>query len=125
MGRPINKRFFGALGTDLDPNIPITFHDGSNVVEGYILNQKGTNKFTVRNPATSPVTDVVVRLTADGSTPNAEGEAMIEGYVTDRDTAAIRIVKLFNRTAIDADSNRYTWELEDDSTSSVIILTAI
>ena len=125
MGRPINDRFFGALGTDADPNIPISFHNGSTVVEGYILNQKGTNKFTVRNPDTSPPTDSVVRLTADGSTPNAEGEAMIEGYVGDRDTAAIRLVKLFNRTAVDANSNRYTWELDDDSTSSVIILTAI
>ena len=124
MGRPLNKRFFGELG-GADANIPVTFHDGNSVVEGYILNQKGTNKFTVRNPATSPVTDVVVRLTADGSTPNAAGEAMIEGYVTDRDTAAISIVKLFNRTVVGADGNRYTWELEDDSTSSVIILTAI
>ena len=124
MGRPLNKRFFGELG-GADANIPVTFHDGSNVVEGYILNQKGTNKFTVRNPATSPVTDVVVRLTADGSTPNAEGEAMIEGNITTRDGETVRLVKLFNRTAVDVNNNRYTWELEDDSTSSAIILTAI
>ena len=125
MGRPINKRFFGALGTNDDPNIPISYHNGSTVTESYIVNQKGSNKFTVLDTTASPDSNKVVYLTADGSTPNADGEAMIEGHITARDGESVRIVKLFNRTAIDAEGNRYKWALEDDSTSSVIVLTAI
>jgi hypothetical protein len=124
MGRPINKRNFGELG-GVDPNIPISYHNGSTVTESYIVNQKGSNKFTVLDTTTSPESNKIVRLTSDGSTPNADGEAMIEGHITTRDGESVRIVKLFNRTAVDANSNRYTWELDDDSTSSVIILTAI
>ena len=124
MGRPLNKRFFGVLG-GADANIPISYHNGSTVTETYIVNQKGTNKFTVLDTTTSPESNKIVRLTTDGSVPNADGEAMIEGFVTERDGTTVRLLKLFNRTAVGADGTRYTWELEDDSTSSVIILTAI
>ena len=33
--------------------------------------------------------------------------------------------KMFHRTAVDFDNNRYTWAVEDDSTESLIRLTAI
>ena len=45
MGRPVNKRNFGATGVDATPTIPIRFHDGSSLIEGKILSQRGTNKF--------------------------------------------------------------------------------
>lgn len=32
---------------------------------------------------------------------------------------------MFNRTAVDFDNNRYKWTVEDDSTESLIRLTAI
>ena len=39
--------------------------------------------------------------------------------------SAVAIKKLFNRTAVDYNNNRYTWETEDDSTESLLRLTAI
>ena len=38
---------------------------------------------------------------------------------------AINVRKMFNRTCLDYDNNRYTWTAEDDSTESLLRLTAI
>ena len=120
MGRPVNKRYFGATG-GADANIPIRFHDGSNLIEGYILSQRGTNKFNCSNDA-GTITQVS-RLTNDGSEPNAAGECQLVGIAAGGNAVAIK--KLFNRTAVDYSGNRYTWEAQDDSTESLLVLTAI
>ena len=51
MGRPINKRFFGATGDNTQPTIAIRYHDGTSSREGYILSQRGTNKFNCDSAA--------------------------------------------------------------------------
>jgi len=120
MGRPINKRNFGdpADGTNLTVS---AFVDGEVDHQAYIVNQKGTNKFTVSNNA-GTVT-AVCRLSE--ATPLSAGLMTIAGMNEAGET--VKIKKLFNRTAVDytSNSNRYTWELEDDSTNTVIRLTAI
>ena len=121
MGRPVNKRNFGATGVDATPTIPIRFHDGSSLIEGKILSQRGTNKFNCWNDAGS-VTRVCT-LTSDGSAPNADKEALLVGIGTGGN--AINVRKMFNRTCLDYDNNRYTWTAEDDSTESLLRLTAI
>lgn len=121
MGRPVNKRNFGATGVDATPKVPVRFHDGSNLIEGYILSQRGTNKFNCSNDGDTIAQ--VSRLTADGSAPNAAGECQIIGIGDGG--GAIAIAKLFNRTAVDYSNNRYTWTAEDDSTESLLRLTAI
>jgi hypothetical protein len=120
MGRPINKRFFGATGVDATPKIPARFHDGSNLIEGKILSQRGTNKFNCSNDGDT-ITKVC-RLVNEIS-PNAEGEMSLIGIGAGGSSVIIK--KLFNRTATDWDNNRYTWALEDDSTESILRLTAI
>ena len=121
MGRPVNKRNFGATGVDATPTIPIRFHDGSSLIEGKILSQRGTNKFNCSNDGDSITR--ICRLTSDGSAPNADLECQLIGIGAGG--GAIAIAKLFNRTAIDYDGNRYTWATEDDSTESILRLTAI
>jgi len=37
----------------------------------------------------------------------------------------VRIKKLYNRTCRDFNNNRYTWVIQDDSTSNVMVVTAI
>ena len=120
MGRPVNKRNFGdpADGT----NLTVRAYIGSAVDEqAYIVDQRGTNKFTVSNNAGSAT--AVCRLVNKATDSVASGEMVIEGF----DAGGVRRVvkKLFNRTATDFDNNRYTWELEDDSTDTVLRLTAI
>lgn len=121
MGRPVNKRYFGATGVDAQPTVPIRFQSGGNVIEGFIVSQRGTNKFNCSNDAGS-VTEVC-RLTSDGSAPNANGECQLIGIAAGGNPVAIK--KLFNRTAVDYDNNRYTWEAQDDSSESLLVLTAI
>lgn len=117
MGRPINKRFFGATG-GASPNLPVRYHNGTSSVEGYIVNQKGTNKFTVTTNGTATF---VCRLVEEAN-PNAAAEMSLVGLTTD---GPVILKKMFNRTAVDWNGNRYTWTLEDDSTQSLIRLTAI
>lgn len=119
MGRPINKRYFGATGDNTQPTIPVRYHNGTSSVEGYIVNQKGTNKFTVTTNGTNTF---VCRLVNEIA-PNAAGEMSLVGLTDGGD--AVILKKMFNRTAVDWSSNRYKWEVQDDSTQSLIRLTAI
>ena len=118
MGRPINKRYFGATG-EAEANIPVRYHNNVSSVEGYIVNQKGTNKFTV----TTNGTDTFVCRLVNEIAPNAAGEMSLVGLVDDGNPVILK--KMFNRTAVDWNNNRYTWEAQDDSTESLLRLTAI
>lgn len=120
MGRPVNKKNFGATGVDATPTIPIRFHDGSNLIEGKILSQRGNGKFHCSNDAGN-ITKIC-RLVNEIS-PNAEFEASLIGIAAGGSPKIIR--KIYNRTATDWDGNRYKWECQDDSTESLMILTAI
>ena len=81
----------------------------------------GTNKFNCSNDGDTITR--VCRLTSDGSAPNANFECQLIGIGAGG--GAIAIKKLFNRTAVDYNNNRYTWTAEDDSTESLLRLTAI
>lgn len=118
MGRPINKRYFGATGDNTQPTIPVRYHDGSSSVEGYIVAQKGTNKFKCDGGAAAATCRLVNEIA-----PNAAGEMSLVGIAAGGNPKLIK--KLFNRTAVDWDNNRYTWEVQDDSTESLLVLTAI
>ena len=58
---------------------------------------------------------------ADGSL--AADEMSIMGQVSNG--SQIRVKKLYNRTARDFSNNRYKWTIVDDSTATVLLLTAI
>ena len=120
MGRPVNKRYFGTTG-GAAATVPIRFQSGGTVYEGKILSQRATNKFNCSDDGDS-VTEVCT-LTSDGSAPNANGECQIIGIASGGDAIAIK--KMYNRTCVDYDNNRYTWTAEDDSTESLLRLTAL
>lgn len=46
MGRPLNKRYFGA---DANNNIKVQFHNGTASVKGYIVKQKGAKWFRCKD----------------------------------------------------------------------------
>jgi hypothetical protein len=118
MGRPINKRNFGATGDNTQPTIPVRYHNGSSSVEGYIVDQRGTNKFTV----TTNGSDTYVCRLVNEVQPNAAAEMSLMGLTDD---GPVILKKMFNRTAVDWSGNRYTWSTEDDSTESLLRLVAI
>ena len=147
MGRPLNDRFFGntqaAGGADLSNEsrltavVKVTGESVSNT--GIILSQRSETKFKVNDTAngTAVNTDGTTRDGSNG-TGNVgfctlvnkdvpgDGEMVIRGFVSDGSQSnPVNIRKVQNRTMIDFDNNRYTWEIQDDSTANLLILTAI
>ena len=57
MGRPLNKKFFGATAAD---NIKVQFYDGTDSVPGYIVKQKGSKKFVCKSAAGDEATCMLV-----------------------------------------------------------------
>ena len=155
MGRPLSKRYFGRteiLADDTvsdDPrfapkndaafNITAIVKVGSNTVSetGILLSQRTETKFKVND-------------TEDGTAVNADGtqrdgtngsgnvgfctlvdkdvpgdnEMVIKGYIAGTGDG-VNIRKLHNRTVFDFNNNRYKWEMQDDSTANIMVLTQI
>ena len=128
MGRPINKRYFGATGTGTGTglltgnNLPIRFKSGGTVYEGFIVKQVGSCRFLCSNDAAS-VTAKCVLTAGTSSDPVNNGDAVLLGLLNGSRPISIR--RLTNRIAIDFSSNRYKWTLTDDSTETLLILTAM
>jgi len=145
MGRPLNKKWFGLIDNaddlTLKPlndsfyNITINVQVASNAEteSGIILKQKSSKKFLVndlktgtkKTPAGSGTGNVGICTLVDKAAGSlAANEMSIYGYVSGTGTP-VRIKKLYNRTCRDFANNRYTWEVQEDSTETIIALTAI
>lgn len=120
MGRPVNKKFFGPLddGTNLTINVQVGTNNESQV--GYIIRQRSSNKFLV-NDGSDNISVCTLVDKADGDL--GENEMSIMGYVAGG--SQVRLKKFYNRTCRDFNNVRYKWEVQNDSTASLIVLTAI
>lgn len=106
MGRPINKRYFGS-GTG--NQIKVRAKIGANTEgDGFIVRQKGTNKFIVTVGANTGVCRVVNK--DSGSLGNNE---MIINVLTDSGTYA-QATKLYNRVAITEGNTKVKWNFTAD-----------
>ena len=135
MGRPLNKRYFGATqtpegGADLtgEDRLTVSVKIGARSATelGIILSQRSETKFKVQDdPDGSGVAATIGICTlvnkATGSLGN--DEMSLQGFVVGGNAVYIR--KVHNRTMTDFDNNRYTWEIQDDSTANILVLTAI
>jgi hypothetical protein len=132
MGRPLNKRYFGAtegaVGTEGN-NLTVMCKIGSNsaVGNGVILSQRSETKFNCHDdPDGSSGNTGVCTLVDKAIGALGANEMILQGFVTGGDDAnAVNIRKVHNRTMIDFDNNRYTWTVQDDSSANVLVLTAI
>lgn len=129
MGRPINSRHLGITaeeGSDLTNEIRFTtsVKVGSNSVSefGIILRQRSETRFKVNDAADGTGNESVCEL-VNKDVPD-DNEMVIKGYIAGTGNG-VNIRKLHNRTVIDFDNNRYTWEIQDDSTSNILVLTQI
>ena len=126
MGRPINKRWFGTTGTGTGTgkftgnNLPIRFKLGGTVYEGYITKQTGSNRYKVSTDDGTTARGTVYLKNA--ILPANNGEAALVGFFNGSATV---LRDLRSRIAIDYSGVRYKWTLSDDSTETLIILTAI
>lgn len=126
MGRPINKRWFGpvGLGTGTGLNsgnaLPIKANVGAGEFDGYIIKQRATRKFKVSNDNQTQSGNVVL---VDKLSGLAAGEGALVGVIIGVGHKAIK--KITRHHVSDFAGNKYTWTLQDDSTETLIILTAI
>ena len=99
MGRPLNKRLFTTAAggaTAAASEIKVNFHNGSSVVEGTIVRQKGSKKFVV---AETGATDTEITCTlVSGKLPAAltSGEMTISVQGADSETYGVS--KISGRT---------------------------
>ena len=134
MGRPVNKRNFGLLddGTNFTVNVQVASNSESE--SGYILRQRSVNKFLVNDLKTGTKTSVsgsgtgnvgICTLVDKASGSLGANEMSIQGTLDDGTGNQVTIKKLYNRTCRDFNNNRYTYAIQNDSTASIMVLTAI
>lgn len=137
MGRPLNKKWFGWLDdaddstlapkNDTFYNITINVQVGSNSESdsGLILSQKSSTKFRVNDAKDRSGNEGICKLVDKASGSLAANEMSIQAVVAGTAGTQVRIKKLYNRTCRDFNNNRYTWEIQEDSTETIMVVTAI
>lgn len=121
MGRPIDQYHLGPTG-DAPATIPARGNIEGVEFEGYIQAQKGRDTFRIANDDNSKVGEALLTNKLSGF---AEGEMAIVGMPDGVGADLKAIQKLTAHRAVDYDGVTYTWTLADDSTESVLNLTAI
>jgi|WetSurMetagenome_2_1015567.scaffolds.fasta_scaffold1593784_1 hypothetical protein len=116
MGRPLNKKWFNLAGTHL----PIRANVGTGEFEGYILKQRSNHKFKASRLDDSE--RGIVRL-VNKTTGLLSSEGSLVGIVVG--IGPLPIKKITSHIAYDFSGNKFAWELQNDSTATILILTAI
>jgi hypothetical protein len=124
MGRPLNKRFFGTTGGAADGTMPAMVKIGANAISpnGIILSQRSETKFRV-NDAEDESGNYGSCVLVNKNEP-ADNEMVVKGYVYGT-TDEVNIRKFHNRTVVGFNDVHYTWVVQDDSTSNILILVAV
>ena len=124
MGRPVNKRNFGAIdGADANFNVNVKVGANSISNAGIILSQRSVNKFKVDDANDGSGNEGICTLVNKDAGALGDNEMNLLG--SDGSGNAVKIKKIYNRTCRDFSNNRYSCALSDDSTSSVMVLTSI
>lgn len=135
MGRPLKKDVLGTevIGTPAGAALGVrveayfgsaaytdaTYNSATNYA--YIVKQRGAKTYVLTNQAG------VVRepCVLQAAIPSANGTMRINGYISGNGVIPTPLAKITKRVATDFSDNRYTWILQNDSTSDYIVLTAI
>jgi hypothetical protein len=96
MGRPLNKRYFGEP-TAGGNEIKCDFHNGTAVVEGHIVRQKGSKKFVVAEIGASDTEYTCTLTTGKLTSALASGEMAITMLMDDSET--YQVSKITGRRA--------------------------
>lgn len=124
MANKLSKRFFGATGSATTPHLPIRFKSGGTVYEGYIVNQVSARRFKCSTDDGTTAIEICKLVQGTNLDPVNNGEATLVGYIA-ATGVNVSLRKINFRTVADFNSNRYKWVLSDDSTETLLILTAI
>ena len=107
MGRPLNKRLFGANANN---NLRVRFHNGTSSVNGAIVKQKGSKKFVCVDASGTEATCV---LTAATDANIAAGQMSIT--VTNDAGTDLFVTKIAARKITASDGNTYPWNFSSSN----------
>lgn len=112
MGRPLNKRFFGA---NTDNNLRVQFNNGRASVAGAIVSQRGSKKFKcVDADGNTAICSLVSK--ADGDL--AAGEMSIK--VANDAGDVLYVTKIAARKITASDGNTYPWNFSTSTSDNAV-----
>jgi len=114
MGRPLNKKFFGAGSGDHFVVLAKVGED--DVATAEIIEQTGTKRFVVE---TENATGVCVLVDKD-SDDLAAGEMLIQATNADDETQNVKVIK--GRTAVLADGTIHAWSFDAAANARVQVI---
>jgi len=130
MGRPINKRLFGASGVGPiagSTEIKVNFHNGTAVKEGDIVKQLGSKKFRVEEIGTAGLFDCTLKT---GILPAALSATEMSITVLGADSETYGVAKITGRkitlaqpsaTGSNAlDGEAVQWKLTGSAASGIV-----
>ena len=112
MGRPINKRYFGA---DANNNLRVQFNNGTSSVAGAIVKQKGSKKFVCVDDTGTQATCTLASL-ADANL--AVGQMSIT--VTNDAGTDLFVTKISGRKITASDGNMYPWNFSSSNSDGAV-----
>ena len=116
MGRPLNKRNFGAP-TSGQSQFKIQFNDGSGSMAGYIIKQRGSKRFECSNPGGTKTK--ICSLVDKDSADLLEGEMSM----TCQDGTDTRQITKISSRKVTLDTNEYApWLLVDNGVAGYVII---
>ena len=142
MGRPLHKDINGVKVTrsaaTAEAGIRVEGYFGGVLGTDYqLVKQRGKKTFVVLKASVDALTDgESIPGTVTGTNlktgvlvsgePAANGEIRIQGStIGTSDNGLVSLAKLTKRVATDFSGNKYTWRLENDSSTDYIVLTPI
>jgi hypothetical protein len=112
MGRPVNKRYFGSGSGD---QIKVRAKIGSaSEGDGFIVKQRGSNRFTVTVGSDTGICTLVNK-----STGNLAANEMIVNVATDAGLWR-QATKLYNRVAIVEGNEKIAWNFSPSTTDGAV-----
>ena len=112
MGRPINKRYFGANANN---NLRVQFHNGTSSVAGAIVKQKGSKRFVCVDDAGTQATCSLVAV-ADGSLTAGQMSITVVNDAGDK----LFVTKIAGRKITASDGNTYPWNFSSSNTDAAV-----
>lgn len=110
MGRPINKRFFGANASN---NIRVEVNTGTGALQAFILEQKGSKKFLVQTPIG---TQHFARLVGTITSSLSAGQMNITVKLDNGEIGQIK--KISGRVLTAEDGRRYGWNFSTSTSDT-------
>ena len=111
MGRPVNKKYFGSGSGN---QIKVRFKTGGTEYDGYVVSQRGTNKFKV-----SDGTRTIVGRLVNKSSGGLDNGELIINVLTDAGVFA-QATKLYNRVAIIEGNQKVKWNFASSLVDSAV-----